>query len=864
MFPTSATLLPFLLKCYTCNMINSVRRLAELFVPAQYKLNLDITKRKERKFNGSVNIEGELLQSAQEIVLHAKDLKISSATINGVSVKTNLGENDELSLSTGAAFSPGKYNIELSFDGDISDPMHGLYPCYFSESEQNKELLMTQFESHSAHEVFPCIDEPAAKATFDLTLTTEDNIAVLSNTPVVDQKTTGKTMVTIFETTPKMSTYLLAFVAGDLVYKETANRHGVKIRVYATPNHKHELNFALENAAKFLDFYNDYFELPYPLPKCDLVACPDFSAGAMENWGLVTFRESALLVNPKDFASDIKQHVATIIAHELAHQWFGNLVTMRWWDNLWLNESFANWMEYYAVDHFYPEWQLWQQYCATEQQVALARDSLASVQTVQQEVRHPDEIASLFDSAIVYAKGGSLIWMLQTYLGNEIFRDGLRLYMQRHKYSNATAEDLWQALTDVSGKNIVDFMQPWISQAGHPLIDFKVKSGTAEVSQRRFFADASQESQNNSLWHVPLLCKCAKTTEILTKKSVEFKIENADYYLLNHGGTGFYHVLYDDANLEQIAKAVSRGELSDFDRQRILTDCYALNRAGNKPTVETLKLLSHFTKETNYSVWIGMNSVINAARIIVNDDEKIKPDLRKLVSDVSREQYKRLGWEAKKDESHFDSLLRPTVLGNMAYAHDKEVTAKCLELFNSATKPENLQPDIRSIVYGVAVRTYGRPAIDKLMSWHKTTLSADERLNIVAGLSSAKDPKDIKWLLDHIISQDVKLQDAIYWFIYFIRSKHGRQAAWQWMTNNWAWITQNYGGDVDYNYFAKFSGGAFSTRQELAQYKEFFEPKLNEPALKRTILQGYEDIEIKAAWRDRDLKSVADFLKNPK
>lgn len=843
-------------------MTKSVRHLAEHFSPAHYNVSLNISKRVERVFTGTVTIQGEMPRTDSKISLHAKELTVTRATIDGAEATATAAADDELQLATGSDLQAGSHTVVVEFTGKITDQMHGLYPCYFEHEGTPKELLMTQLESHSAREVIPCVDEPVAKATFQLTLTTEPGITVLSNTPVATEAEQDGTLVTTFEPTPRMSTYLLAFVVGELDYKETTTEHGVLVRAYATPAHKNELDFALMNAARFLDFYDDFFGTPYPLPKCDLVACPDFAAGAMENWGLMTFREAAMLVDEHDTPADSRQHVAGVVAHELAHQWFGDLVTMQWWDHLWLNESFANWMETYVPAHFYPEWQLWEQYSASEQQYAFNRDGLASVQAVQQHVNHPDEIATLFDPAIVYAKGGSLINMVHQYLGDEVFRKGLQIYMKRHKYSNTVTEDLWRALAEASGKDVEAFMGDWVSQPGHPVVSFDLDDNHANITQTRFFANPAQAKKDDpTVWPVPLLSSSLPDAELLRERSTKVVVQPAEQHMLNEGGNGFYHVRYDAKTLQRLAHAVTEGKLDTVDRQRLLFDSVALNRAGLEPTLDTLRLLSHYDTEDNYAVWLGINAASGNLRMLVNDDPAIKPDLQRFIASITRSQFERLGWKQKKGESHFDILLRPFVIGNMVYAEDASAVKHCLDLFDKAEKPEDLPSDIRSIIYSAAVKEQGEPAVERLLNWYKTTLSADERVNIVAGLGSVRDPEIAKRLLGLVTTKMVKLQDVFYWFIYFIRSRYARDVAWQWMIDNWDWIVKQYRGDADYGHFAKYSSGAFSTRQDLARYKEFFVPKQKEQALTRIIEQGIEDIEIRILWRERDLQDVTDYLK---
>jgi aminopeptidase N len=447
-------------------------------------------------------------------------------------------------------------------------------------------------------------------------------------------------------------------------------------------------------------------------------------------------------------------------------------------------------------------------------------------------------------------------------LGDDSFRAGLQLYMKRHKFGSTTTDDLWRAWAETSGKDVETFMHTWISKPGHPVLSAEFADGHVHINQRRFFANPLQANPNDrTVWPVPLLSSSLPDVELLTEHYAKFVVQPSDHHMLNEGGNGFYHVRYDPKTLASLSYAVSQGKLSAVDRQRLLFDSIALNRAGIESTIDTLRLLSHFDKEDNYSVWLAINSTVSHLRMLVNDDPAIKPDLQRFIAGLTRAEYKRLGWEIKKGEPHFDTLLRPFVIGNMAYAEDPEVTAKCLELFKAARKPEDIMSDIRGIVYSVTVREHGEPAVTKLLDWYRTTLSADERVNIVAGISSMESEALAKKTLKLMTTKEVKLQDLFYWFIYFIRSQHARMATWEWMKDHWDWIIQNFGGDHDYGFFPKYTAAAFSTREQLDMYKEFFEPKLGEPALTRTIQQGLEDIETKALWRERDLAAIADYLK---
>lgn len=843
-------------------MTKPVRRLLPLFAPAHYALQLNISKRSERLFDGTATITGELKATGQEIILHAKDLAPISATIDDKQATVTVVEaDDELIISASAPLEAGEHTVTISFSGKITDPMHGLYPCYFKIEGKDKELLMTQLESHHAREVFPCVDEPAAKATFDLTLQSESGITVLGNTPIQEQAEKDGVLTTTFETTPQMSTYLLAFVAGELGYLEATNKHGVTIRTYATPDKVEFTRFALDFAVDVLDYFDDYFGVPYPLPKCDLVAVPDFSAGAMENWGLTTYRESCMLVDPENTAADTKEWIAAVVAHELSHQWFGNLVTMQWWDDLWLNESFAKWMEHYAVDHLRPEWQVWEQFGGSEQQYAFGRDSLANVQAVKQPVNHPDELHSLFDAAIVYAKGSCLIRMLHEYLGADTFRDGLRVYMKRHQYQNTEANDLWAALSEVSGKDVAAFMDPWLYQPGHPVLNANIEGDAATLSQKRFYANPLEaKDAKQTLWPLPLLSE-QMGEESLETAHATVAVRGNNTVQLNRGYTSFYHTQYDPEHLQKLAKAAETKQLAVVDRLGLLADNLALVKAGLASTADLVKLAGSYKNEDAYPVWQSIIGVIGALRLLVNEDPDLKPHLQRYIRDVIKREYDRLGWERIEGEAYFDELLRPSMLSLMAYAELPEAVERALKIFDEAEKPEDIMADIRSIVYAVASRERGESAYERLLQWYKETTSAEERINIAAGITATRDEKLAKTITGHFTTKLIKSQDLFYWFIYLIRNRHGRMAAWDWMQTHWDWIIEQYKGGHDYADFPKYAASAMSTRDQLEMYRAFFEPKLAEIELERTIRQGLEDIEVRVLWRERDIDELSKLLK---
>ena len=671
-------------------MAKGVTRLYQQFKPNHYILDLNIDKKKQ-VFRGSVIISGQKTSRPnQRLTFHQTDLNIISAEVTHhhkqgdrpVAVDRINSHNkfNEVRLHSNQVLYPGNYTIRLEFKGKITRPMNGLYPCFFKEARRDKQLLATQFESHHAREVFPCIDEPEAKATFDLSLHSSLNEIALSNMPIKKQEEEGGELVTHFESTPHMSTYLLAFITGELSFLEDKTRQGVIVRTYATKENIEFTKFALESAVKILEFFNEYFGIDYPLPKCDLVALPDFGAGAMENWGLITFREQALLDDPANTSISGKQYVATVVAHELAHQWFGNLVTMRWWTDLWLNEGFASWIEYLAVDKLFPEWQMWTQFLVEEQQPALKLDALEHTHPVVVPVDDPAEIRTIFDT-ISYNKGASVIQMLHEYLGKTAFRDGLRHYLNLHKYSNTDTVDLWEALETISDKPVKEFMSSWTNQPGYPIIRADIGETTVKLSQSRFYSNPKPQHENKlAVWPIPLLSNHPQLRKKLDTTTDTFEVSDTSSLKLNQGNSGFYRVTYNASHIHRLGELIHRGKVEPIDRLSILSDAFESAKAGYLPTTDALALLERFGYEDNSAVWDVITANLGSIRMIM-DDDKLRESMKPYVRSLIESQLKRLGWQVKPKDSHFDRLLRPSILGMASLAEEPDAVKHTPKLF---------------------------------------------------------------------------------------------------------------------------------------------------------------------------------------
>jgi len=866
-------------------MGKTVSRLYTQFQPESYDLTWDIDEAQMR-LRGQVKIIGKKVgRPSKRLTFHANGLKVTSGV---VTVRDKKGEHEvalsrinhqktlhEVRLHSDSQLFPGHYTIEMEFEAPITDAMTGIYPCYWKDSESNpQKLFATQFESHHAREAFPCIDEPEAKAIFNLTLITQEGVEVLSNTPVKTQEKTERDLSspssrlqTVFEPTPRMSTYLLAFVYGDMHKKTARTKSNVEVNVWSTTAQPVDaLDYSLDVAVKSIDFFEDYFGVPYPLAKADHVALPDFSSGAMENWGLITYRERLLVAYPGETSQSTREQIALVIAHETSHQWFGNLVTMRWWDNLWLNESFANMMEYAAVDAIYPEWRVWDSFVAAEGLSAFRRDAVAGVQPVQTDVNHPDEISTLFDPSIVYAKGGRLLNMLKTYIGEHAFRAGLSAYFTKHAYSNTTGDDLWEALSEASGKDIGTFMNPWLLRSGFPVVTVDYENNALTLTQAQFLDDPSK-SDVTRLWPVPLLLQNqsqVKLPEVFSSSQVK-RDGNFDTLVLDPKAAGHYLTHYTSpvhkANLHRL---VASQTLDERGRLMLLNADAMLARAGYKQYDEVLAMLEAYREETSEPVWDIMAVVLGETRRFIDQNPDIEPPLKAFSRDLAVKLYKRLGWEETRDESAADTKLRSLAVGLMIYADDAEVTAEATERFDTWKNGGAAPPaELRSLIMVVPVKAGDQSAIDYLLKLHDSTSNGDIKSDICDALTGTRDPAVAARLLGRLTNSTlVKPQDVDRWLIYLLRNRYVRDTAWTWLVENWQWLEDTFKHDKSYDYLPRYAASCINTREYEAKYRDLFALKVDQPLLKRNIELGFEEIATRLAWIDRDTQAVKAFFKS--
>ena len=838
--------------------MQAVEHYIEKFVPEHYDLFLDLS-RETKTFSGKVTITGQA--KSDRISLHQKDLEITSVEVAGQTRPFTVdNENEALHIELEEA---GSVELVLAFSGKITDNMTGIYPSYYTVDGVKKEVLSTQFESHFAREAFPCVDEPEAKATFDLALRFDqaEGELALSNMPEIDVENRKETGIWKFETTPRMSSYLLAFVAGDLQGVTAKTKNGTLVGVYSTKAHPlSNLDFSLDIAVRSIEFYEDYYGVKYPIPQSLHIALPDFSAGAMENWGLVTYREVYLVVDENStFAS--RQQVALVIAHELAHQWFGNLVTMKWWDDLWLNESFANMMEYVCVDAIEPSWNIFEDFQTSGVPAALKRDATDGVQSVHVEVSHPDEINTLFDGAIVYAKGSRLMHMLRRWLGDADFAKGLHAYFEKHQYGNTIGRDLWNALGQASGRDVAAFMDSWLEQPGYPVLTATVENDVLKISQKQFFI--GEHEDKNRLWVVPLNSNWKGLPDTLETESIEIPgyaallAENKTALRLNTENTAHYITDYQGELLDAILSELV--ELDNTSKLQIVQERRLLAEAGHISYADLLPVVDQLAQEESYLVVSAVSQVIGALDRFIDEGTETEKSFKALIAKLARYNYDRLGFEAKEGESDEDELVRQLTISMMIRSNDEEASQVASQIFEAhKDNLSGLPAAIRSQVLINEMKHHEtKELVATYLDLYTHATDAAFKRQLAAALAYATDAENIQTLLatwkDKFV---VKPQDLSAWYLQFLGHQATQETVWVWARENWNWIKAALGGDMSFDSFVIFPSHIFKTEQRLAEYKAFYEPQLSDLALSRNIRMGIKDIAARVELIKREKAAV--------
>lgn len=837
----------------------NLARLYSRFQPEHYNLYLDVN-RAEKQFSGTTTISGHATE--KQIGVHEKDLQITSVKVANQPVPFTVDNDNEVINIT--LSQPGDVTVTIEYHASLTDTMMGIYPSYYKVNGEEKQLVGTQFETNFARQAFPCVDEPEAKATFQLALKFDEQpgeiaIANMPETKVVDG-------VHYFDETVKMSTYLVAFAFGDMQSKMTKTKSGVKVGVFGTKAHAaKELDFALDIAKRSIEFFEDFYQTPYPLPHSWQLALPDFSAGAMENWGLVTYREAYLLLDPDNTSFEVKQRVATVIAHELAHQWFGDLVTMRWWDDLWLNESFANMMEYVAIDAIEPDWHIWDTFQTTEAPMALNRDAVDGVQSVHVNVNHPAEIDALFDGAIVYAKGARMLVMVRSLIGDDALRAGLKNYFAAHKYNNATGKDLWHALGDASGIDLAAIMESWLEQPGYPVVTATVEDNRLKLAQTQFFIGDGQDQGRR--WQIPLVSNYDSAPRIFKEDSVdlgdyaELRQTNGHPFQINVGNNSHFIVQYDATLLKDLLDHAD--ELTAVDKMQILQDLQLLAEGRQVSYATVLPVLKAFANSRAQVVNDALYSLAGKLKKFVAPDSDDEKQLKAVFRTLSDDQLARLGVTSEPDEDHQDNLTRPYVLSAALYAGNPDFTAAAHALYTDyANHLLELPADTRVFILANEMKNYATAdKFEALLAEYEAATDASYQSDLCVALSGTNDAKLVSRLVANFEdSKIIKPQDLRAWFAGVLRNPAGQQFAWDWIRNEWNWLEAKVGGDMEFATFITVIARTFHTATRLDEFKTFFEPKLATPGLTREIKMDTHSITSRVALVEAEKDAVLKAL----
>ena len=664
-----------------------------------------------------------------------------------------------------------------------------------------------------------------------------------------------------------MSTYLLVFIVGDLASVEKTAPDGTLVRIWATRGKEELGRNALEDAIRILTYFNDYFGIPFPLKKLDHLAIPDFAAGAMENWGAITYRETALLFDPENSAANTRQRIAEIVAHETAHMWFGDLVTMEWWDDLWLNESFASWIGNKAVDSLYPEWNMWTQFLFQDTNSGMELDALRNSHPIEANVKNPAEIRELFD-AISYAKGASILWMIEQYLGEETFRNGLRRYLSAHAYQNARTKDLWDALGEESGQPVTALMDSWVKQTGFPVIDVKTDRSESRVelklTQNRFlYEHLTGAVDDPTLWHAPVRIKRAGDPEIDSHLMTErtstrtINVGAADEWVkVNAGQAAFFRVNYPEEDWEGLRRAVENGALPATDRLGLQGDAWALAQAGFLPAAVYLSLAEAYRQETDATVWSDLSVNLRSLGTLLADEPSL-PKLQQFGRELYRPVVNKVGWEPKAGEGHLDALLRSTVLGRMGSYEDGATLAEANSRFDKYLEyPASLDPDLRGIVFGLAAYQADRTTYDTLWDLQAKATLHEEKMRFLGALTRPKNEAFLQETLERSMTDEVRAQDSVLVMVTTAANRHGRDLAWQFIKKNWSELDRRYGKGGFMIMRLVSATQSFTTEERAKEVEEFFREH-PVPAAQRTVQQSLEKIRLNARWLEKNRDELA-------
>jgi aminopeptidase N len=832
-----------LLAFLTCTAVHArAQRLPQTAHPEHYTLTLT-PNLKDATFTGSEKIDVLLDQPSDSITLNAAEIKFQSVTAKAGGKELNATVTDDKKMEQatfkfGSPLPAGPVTLQIEYSGILNGQLRGFY----LSKTAKRNYAVTQFEPTDARRAFPSFDEPAFKATFDVSLVVDKGDTAISNTNIVSDTPgpAGGEHTIHFATTPKMSTYLVAFLVGDFQCT-SGESDGTPIRACATPDKVEYTKFALSAAEFVLHYYNDYFGIKYPMPKLDMIALPDFEAGAMENFGAITYRETDLLIDEKTASVGSKKNVGLVVAHEMAHQWFGDMVTMQWWDNLWLNEGFATWMENKPVAAWHPEWNIPQD-VAAGLNGTLNLDAQHTTRTIRARAETPDEINEMFDG-ITYGKAGAVLLMVENYEGDETFRRGVHNYLAAHMYGNATAEDFWTAQTAVSRKPIDKVMSSLVEQPGEPLLSFENPAGgTVSARQQRFFLSPSAKADNEQTWSMPVCFKSNAGEEIcdvFSQARQSLKTPAAPFFFANAEGKGYYRTKYPSDVYAKIVANVETG-LTPEERILLLGDEWAQVRANKAPVGDYLNLAAAVKDDSSGTVLeTALGSVASIySRIAAT------PDQREVISAWVRKTFKpsleRLGAPAA-DDTPEKRELRATLFGAVGnIGKDPDVIAQAKELATKYVADQSsVDATLAQTAMGIAAANGDSAFYDQLQNVAETSKNPEIQEGSLRLLAEFKDASLEKRSLDYTVSGKVRNQDSVIELLIMLQGTETRDLAWQYIQQNWdkvqAQLTTSMGA------YLVGGTGSFCSAEKRDEVANFFTTH-KVPASERALTRAKDSI----------------------
>lgn len=834
-------------------------RLSTGVIPAHYQLEIE-PHFEHLTFSGAVTISLVITKPTKKIILHVKQLEVSQEAYLVTGKKMQVAKDilidakqETCTFVFASQIPKGKHRLMLNFAGKLGDNLSGFYKSSFVHEGKEHLIATTQFEATDARAAFPCFDEPHLKAIFSIAVIAPEKLSVISNTLSVKKESLGGNRIkTFFAPTPKMSTYLVAFIIGNFEYIEGKSSRGVEIKVYTTPGKLTGAGFALKTAIRALDFLEDYFDIRYPLPTLDLIAIPDFAAGAMENWGAITYRESSLLFDEATSSVATKQRVATVIAHELAHQWFGNLVTMEWWTHLWLNEGFATYMETLVTNHLFPEWQMWESFIDEHHNTGLSLDELQNTHPIEVAVHHPDEINQIFDT-ISYRKGASVIRMLAEYIGEQDFQKGLRHYLKKHSHKNTTTEDLWEAFEKASKKPVTKLMKNWTATAGFPLVTATKKRASLVLKQQRFFADP-RIHDHKQFWQVPLNILSEKNAQkvVLTQKPFIVRQVNS-WVKINAGESSFVCVNYDPELLASLELPIKSRQLSRIDRLGILRDVRRLTGSGKVKSSTLLEVLSWYSNESDYIIWAELTDCLAGLHNLFFGQvyyESFRLWALNLISQIK----KHIGFYPQKHESELLSLLRIRLVNICVLFRGKDFTSFAIK---EVRYPEKIVPNMKNAIFNTYIQAKPDEAYKKFISWLEKAKSDEAERRIIRALGFAGSKEVLERAL--VFSQTPKMRNANeYIFIYTAFSNTAfREIVFEFVLKHWSYYSSNFGVYMLDSFIEPME--VLTDVKYIKKIDQFFRGE-NRKGVERTVEQVKERIAIQSLWLKRDKEDLINFF----